>query len=107
MCFLADLVPTVQPFLTVLARATRTYVLLNWLALYQRFSSNSLALYKYVLSISLLLRQHDNMHASAKSEWFFRVGKNSFREYEDSGSVNAYEVMMEEREAALKEQRER
>ena len=64
-------------------------------------------MYNCVLPISLLLSQHDNMHASAKSEWFFRVGKNSYSEYEDSGSVNAYEVMMEEREAALKEQRER
>ena len=52
-------------------------------------------------------RQHDNMHASAMSEWFFRVCKNSYSEYENSGSVNAYEVMMEAREAALKEQQER
>jgi hypothetical protein len=47
------------------------------------------------------------MHASAMSEWFFRVGKNSYSEYENSGSVIAHEVMMEAREAALKEQQER
>jgi hypothetical protein len=54
-----------------------------------------------------VLGQHDNTHASAKSECFFRVGKNSYSEHEDSESVNACEAMMEEREAALKEQQER
>ena len=52
-------------------------------------------------------RQHDNQLVSTKCEWFFRVCKNSYSEFEDAGTVAAYDLLMEQRVEALKEQQER